>query len=598
MLLIRKISLTLIVVYSLAFSIVAVANSQTNEKTNLSAEKQLQALLESDWTRMMNYWPEFANYLGTATDEQNKRWQNVSLQSYKEKHHQDKNVLTTLANINRGELSEASQLNYDLFKWQYQMMVDEFQYSPHLIPITQLRGVQSLDDFVNFVPLNSANDYKNWLIRLNKIPELIDQNIELMQEGIRKGIVPPLQTMSRLPGQIEKQIVDKPEESLYYRVFSTFPDSLSASEQQEFQQQAKSVISKKLVPAYNKLLGFFNDKYLPACRKEDGVSSLPNGKAYYEYLVRYFTTTELTPDEIHQIGLQEVARNRAEMDKVIKEVNFKGSFQEFIHFLRTDPQFYYKTSEELFNAYLAVSKRLDPEVVHLFGKLPRAPYGLKAIPDAVAPDETTAYYNGPAADGSRAGMYFVNLYKPETRPKYEMEVLSVHEAVPGHHLQIALQMELGELPKFRRFLGFTVFTEGWGLYSERLGYDMGLYKDPYSRFGQLTYDMWRAVRLVVDTGIHYKGWSRQKAIDYFKENAAKSEQDITNEIDRYISWPGQALAYKIGQLKFIELRDKSKEKLGEQFDIKAFHDIVLGQGAVPLNVLENNVDKWLVSQSD
>ena len=264
--------------------------------------------------------------------------------------------------------------------------------------------------------------------------------------------------------------------------------------------------------------------------------------------------------------------------------------------MRTDPQFYYDTPEELFNAYLATSKRLDPELTKLFGKLPRAPYGLKPIPDNIAPDSTTAYYNPPSADGLRPGYYYVNLYKPETRPKYEIEVLSVHEAVPGHHLQLALQAELGELPMFRRFLGFTVFIEGWGLYSERLGYDMDLYQDPYSKFGQLTYDMWRSVRLVVDTGLHYKGWTRQQAIDYFKANAAKSEQDIINEIDRYISWPGQALAYKIGQLKMLELREKAKAQLGDKFDIRAFHDTMLGSGSVPLNVLEANIDTWIAEQ--
>jgi prolyl oligopeptidase len=304
----------------------------------------------------------------------------------------------------------------------------------------------------------------------------------------------------------------------------------------------------------------------------------------------------MTPDDIHRLGLQEVKRIREEMETIIKDVEFEGSFQDFLVFLRTDPQFYYDNPDDLYEAYLATCKRIDPELVHLFGKLPRMPYGVKPIPDSIAPDTTTAYYSDPAADGSRAGIYWVNLYRPEVRPKYEIEVLSVHEAMPGHHLQLALQQELTEMPMFRRYMWFTAFVEGWGLYSERLGYDLGLYQDPYSRFGQLTYDMWRAVRLVVDTGMHYKGWTRQQAIDFFKDNAAKAEHDIINEIDRYIGNPGQALAYKIGQLKILTLRERAENQLGDNFDIREFHDELLGAGALPLDLLELRMDKWLAAK--
>ena len=408
--------------------------------------------------------------------------------------------------------------------------------------------------------------------------------------------MPPKILMQRIPDQIALQLVEDAEQSPFYKTFANISDDIGEDERNRLQRLAKNIINESIVPAYREFSNYFNDVYLPASRDSIGASSLPNGEAFYEYRTRLYTTTRMTPDEIHRLGLNEVKRIRDEMQLLIDELEFNGSFQDFLHFLRTDPQFYYESPEALFEGYLAISKRIDPELVKVFGKLPRMPYGLRPIPDNIAPDTTTAYYSGPAADGSRPGYYYVNLYRPEVRPKYEMEVLSIHEAVPGHHLQIALQQELENLPNFRKFSGFTAFTEGWGLYSESLGYEMGFYKDPYSRFGALTYDMWRAVRLVVDTGMHYKGWTRQQAIDFFRDNAAKTQQDIVNEIDRYISWPGQALAYKIGQLKILELRHKAEQALGDDFDVRAFHDTLLGGGALPMEILETRMNRWLAEQ--
>jgi prolyl oligopeptidase len=417
-----------------------------------------------------------------------------------------------------------------------------------------------------------------------------------MEEGRESGYMPPKILMERIPAQISMQLVEDPEQSPFFKSFAAMPDSIVDADRERLQQLAKDLIDESVVPGYREFANYFNNVYLPASRDTIGASSLPDGEAFYEYRTRLYTTTQMTPDEIHRLGLNEVKRIRDEMQLVIDELEFEGSFDDFLTFLRTDPQFYYDTPEELFEGYLAISKRIDPELVKVFGKLPRMPYGLRPIPDNIAPDTTTAYYNRPAADGSRPGYYYVNLYRPEVRPKYEMEVLSIHEAVPGHHLQISLQMELEEMPNFRKYSGFTAFTEGWGLYSESLGYEMGFYKDPYSKFGALTYDMWRAVRLVVDTGMHYKGWTRQQAIDFFKDNAAKTEADIINEIDRYISWPGQALAYKIGQLKMLELRRKAEQALGNDFDIKAFHDALLGGGALPMEILETRMNRWLSEQ--
>ena len=539
--------------------------------------------------------PVWASMLGDRRF--NQSWSDLSPEAFAAYTAGDKQALSELSEIDRAQLSKEEQINYDLFKLRYEDRIERSGFSPHLIPISQRGGIQTLDERASRLRLMEAQDFEDWLARLDKIDVLMDQTIALMDEGIATGILPPKATMQRVPAQIKKQLVKRPEDSLFYKVFKELPSGIPKSDAVRIQSRAREVISSKVIPAYQRLNAYFNEVYYPACRDSFGVADLPNGKRYYEYLVKRFTTTDMTPDEVHQIGLREVKRIRDEMESAITESGFEGDFDEFVHFLRTDPQFYYDTPEALFEGYLAMSKRLDPELVHLFGKLPRMPYGLKKIPDVSAPDTTTAYYSRPAADGSRAGYYYVNLYKPETRPKWEMAVLSVHESVPGHHIQIALQQELEQLPNFRRYSGFTVFVEGWGLYSERLGYDMGLYDDPYDRFGQLTYDMWRAVRLVVDTGMHYKGWSRQRAIDYFKSNAPKSELDIINEIDRYISMPGQALAYKIGQLKILELRAEAEKRLGEDFDIRAFHDVVLGSGAIPLDVLQATVHDWLDQQT-
>ena len=556
-----------------------------------AVSKALHDLFTAEWDYDMQQRPEEASNLGDRR--WNDRWRDESLEAHARRDQHNQEVLARLAGIDRGALPPADQVNYDLFKKEYDDRVEEYKFHWFLLPLNQREGIQTSDDLADALRFETVKDYEDWIARLQAFPVLMDQTIALMREGIRERMVHPKVIMERIPAQIDKQIVAAPAQSPFYKPFVHFSRNISPTDQKRLQAAAQQAIQAQVVPAFQKFRNFFVKEYLPACYDQVGAWQLPHGDELYAFDVRHYTTTNQTPEQVHETGLREVARINAEMQQVMAKTGFKGSREEFFKFLRTDPRFFYKTPEELFEAYKALAKTVDPNLVKVFRTLPRQPYGVEAIPSEVAPDTTTAYYRQGAADGSRAGTYFVNLYQPDTRPKWEMTALTLHESVPGHHLQIALAQEMGEMPKFRRFAGYTAFIEGWGLYAESLGEDMGLYTDSYSKFGQLTYEMWRAVRLVVDTGIHAKHWTRDQAIQYFKQNAPKHELDIVNEIDRYIAWPGQALAYKTGELKIKELRARARQALGDQFDIKEFHDIVLGGGALPLDILERNVDDWI-----
>ncbi|SHH19567.1 DUF885 family protein [Massilia sp. CF038] len=554
----------------------------------------LHQLFADEWERGLRDSPENASYQGDARF--NDRWSDMSLQAIAKRDAADRDALARLHKIDRKTLSKIDKLNYDTFEWQLKQSVARQRFHEYLQPIGMSGGVQTLDGMVEVLPFSTEKDYKDWLVRLAALPALIDQNIILMQQGIKEGIMPPAVLMQRVSKQIARQAGAKPLESAFYKPFTKMPDSLSEAQKSALRSQAGRVIGEQVVPAYARLSKFFDSTYLPKSRNTIAASALPNGKAYYDLLASYYTTTDLSADAIHATGLAEVARIRARMEEVKNETGFKGTLEQFFTFLRSDPQFFHKNGADLLLSYQAMSKRIDPELVKVFSVLPRLTYGVRAIPDNIAPDTTTAYYQPAAADGTRAGFYYVNLYKPEVRPTWEMLALTLHEAVPGHHFQFARGLELDALPMFRKTAYFVAYGEGWGLYAEQLGYDMGLYDNPYDKFGQLTYEMWRAVRLVVDTGMHAKGWSRQQAIDYFKANAPKTEQDIVNEIDRYIGWPGQALAYKIGQLKISELRKRASTALGPRFDLRAFHDEILGTGSIPLGALETHIDAWIARQ--
>ena len=558
-----------------------------------ATEAELTAIIDDHWQWTLRQYPERRLEYGDRSG--NDQWTDMSLDAFQRRYKDEGRFVQRLEQIEPTTLSADAQVNRAMLLRQLRDNLTEYEDGLYLIALDMRSGPQHRHSMVDTLPMESAQDHEDWLNRLRGLPEQLSQYQALLSEGISRDRTQAQIVMSRVPSQIANLITDEASESPFYRAFATMPEGIDPDTQSSLQSAAATVIDEQVNPALQALLAFLESDYLPAARPP-GIGALPGGKQVYSRLAQHFTTTELTPDEIHEIGLREVARIRGEMEAVIDTVGFEGDIAAFNEVLRTDPQFYYETPEALLEGYQAVSKRLDPGLVNLFGKLPRAPYGVRPIPDEQAPDTTTAYYMRPAIDGSRPGWYYVNLYQPEVRPKFEMEVLSVHESVPGHHLQISLAQELTGLPEFRRNGGFTAFIEGWGLYSERLGYDMGLYKDPYSRYGQLVYDMWRAVRLVVDTGIHYFGWSRQKAIDYFIANAAKSEADIINEIDRYIGWPGQALAYKIGQMKMLELRGEAETALGEDFDIRTFHDHMLSAGALPLDILERRMDVWLAER--
>jgi uncharacterized protein (DUF885 family) len=446
------------------------------------------------------------------------------------------------------------------------------------------------------MPFDNAADYRRYLARLAALPTMVDQVIALMREGLRTGRVTPKVLMERVPAQIGAQIVEDSAASPFYRPFKRFPERIAGPERQALEAEAARHIREGVVPAYRRLLAFVRDEYLPRAGTSISASDRPDGAAWYAWRARLNTTTDLTVEQIHEIGLKEVARLRAAMDKLQAEIGYTGSRQEFFRYLRTDPKFFETTPEAVLQHYRAVAKRVDPELARIFHVLPRMPYGVRAVPPEAAPAATAGYYTGGAFDGSRPAWFYANTYQPESRPRWEMLALTLHEAVPGHHTQFARALELDGLPMFRKTAYFVAYGEGWALYAEQLGYDMGLYDDPYERFGQLAYEMWRAVRLVVDTGMHAKGWSRDQAIAYFKDHTPKAELDIVNEIDRYIGDPGQALAYKIGQLKISELRRRAEQRLGERFDLRAFNDAVLATGSVPLTALDKRIDDWLQPQ--
>jgi uncharacterized protein (DUF885 family) len=587
--------------------IVRHANAAPPPDAQAEEARKFRSFLDADWKRWMHEYPDVATNVGYPG--QNNRWTDDSPAGIEKRKQHLAESIAQLKTIHADALPESEKLNFDLYSQLLETSQQGLQYGDDpmpfrfvvprslWMPLNQMEGIQqgAADTLAN-TPHHTVADYEIVVERLKALPALVEQQIVLLQDGLKKGYTPPKITMRDVPKQIADLIPADPLASALLQPFTEFPTGFPEADRNRLTEQAKRIYTSAVAPAFQKLHDYVANTYLPACRENIAATSLQNGAAAYAFHVRWQTTTELTPQQIHEIGLSEVKRIRGEMDKVIASANFKGTFHDFTEFLRTDPRFYYDQPEDLVNGYRIIAKKIDPELAHEFGKLPRLPYGICVIPEFKAPSQTTAYYQPGSPAVGRPGCYFVNTYNLHARPKWEMEALSLHEAVPGHHLQLSLSQEMENVPEFRKNVGYSAFVEGWALYGESLGEELNLYKDSYSKFGQLSYEMWRAVRLVVDTGMHSMGWTREQAIQFFKDNTGKTDQDITVEVDRYIVWPGQALAYKLGQLKIRELRTKAEKQLGPNFNVRQFHDAILEQGSVPLDVLESHISHWLSVQ--
>ncbi len=575
-------------------SVIAVALACTLsacQVTNIDADQQFTQVAEN----IVNYRQSISPY-GKENGVDGYLLENLSAEFLEQKYKKNTELLAELDAIDRDKLSEENRINLTILRGQVQNSVDEYVFNAHYMPLTSEYGFHSsLSFMISSSDYTKPQDYQLYLAKLQQIPRYFSQNIGWMRKGLEVGLTQPKAVLEGYQDSITAYIVDDATQSEFYKPFLNNTAGLSDSEFAALQKQAQTIIKEQVIPAYQGYLTFFNNEYQPGARTDIGISSTPNGKAFYENRAKYYTTTDMTPKEIHELGLQEVARIRAEMEKIIEKVGFEGSFADFVHFLRTDPQFYAKTPKDLLKEASYIAKKMDAQLPKLFHTLPRMPYGVAPVPESIAPKYTTGRYSGSRRD-DQAGYYWVNTYALDKRPLYVLEALTLHEAVPGHHLQISLNAELESLPSYRRNAYLSAFGEGWGLYSEFLGIEAGFYQDPYSDFGRLTYEMWRAARLVVDTGMHMYGWSRERAMKFMSENTALSLHNVKTETDRYISWPAQALSYKIGELTIKRLRHEAEQALGQDFDIREFHHRILRHGSVPMSVLEEQIQLYIKAE--
>ena len=579
-------------VISLSLAILAALGLAAAER---DAGGRLHELFEREWEWRLEENPLLATDVGRH--EYNDRLPSVAPEDRERRAEATRGFLEELEAIDRAGLSDDDRVSYDIFRSQLEERLAEHRFGDWQVPINADSGFHiGLARLPDEVPLATVEDYENYLARLGAFPRYFGEQIANMRLGLERGMTIPRVVLDGYETTIAAHAVDDAAESVFWAPFEAFPTGVPAADHERLREEGGRAIREAVVPAYRSFHRFFREEYVPGARETLGASELPDGEDYYAFLVEGFTTLDVTPQQVHAIGLREVERIRAEMNAVIAEVGFEGSFAEFLEHLRTDPRFYPENAEELLQRAAWIAKKMDGKLPSLFKTLPRLPYGVEPVPDHMAPKYTAGRYVGAPKGSTQAGTYWVNTYDLPSRTLYTLEALTLHEAVPGHHLQNALAQELEDLPDFRQFSYLSAFGEGWGLYSERLGLEAGFYTDPYSNFGRLTYEMWRACRLVVDTGLHAMGWSRQQAMDYLAERTALSLHEVRTETDRYISWPGQALAYKMGELKIRELRKRAEDALGTAFDLREFHDTVLLHGSVPLPVLEENVERWIAAE--
>src|SRR5213594_729513 len=555
---------------------------------------ELDRLYEDYWNFVLKEDPRYATYLGDHRYDG--ELEDASEEAFRRRASQYEEYLDRLRACSR-PVAGTGRLNYELFELELKDAIEELSFRPWLTPITQQQGAHiAVPELVTYHPFRSVQDFGNYLSRLREFPRLIDQIIANMRLGVREKQVLPRIIVEKIVPQLRAQMVPEPEKSVFYEPINSTSKEVSAEDARHLREKGTDVIQGSIVPSYEKLARFVEEEYLPASRSEVGIWAVPQGRERYAFHVRHFTTTKLSPDEIHKVGLGELTKIRAEMVEVMGRLGFKGTVQQFLERLRTDREMYYPDGEALLAGFKSILEKMDGAIPRLFGRLPKAKYGFREIEKFRAEAAPEAYYYPPPDDGSRPGYFYVNTFRPETRPKYTMESLAYHEAVPGHHLQLAIQQELTGLPMFRRHGGYTAFVEGWAHYAEALPKEIGFYSDLYSEFGRLSGSAWRAARLVVDTGIHQMRWTREEAIRFMKENTGASEHNIVSEVDRYVAWPGQALAYKIGQLKILENRGRAEQVLGGRFDVRMFHDKLLAEGAVPLDIVEDEMGRWVDDQ--
>ena len=575
-------------------------NASAGIVSELSAEQQLDVLVAQYYDESLTYSPISATYNGR--NEFNDQFTpEISKENRAKKAAFYKKYQQRLNFIDKAQLTGQSLLSFEILERDLALKLEGMQFPDYLLPINQMAGAHNT--FAGFgsgqsaQPFNTVEDYTAFMSRSEGFVKWLASVERSMAQGIKLGITLPKPLAEKLQPQFAAHVVKNAEDSLFWGPIKKLPDSFSAQQKQKITAQYRQLIMQHLVPAYRSMSDFLANQYIANSRESVGYSDLPNGKAWYEYQIKKNTTLSLSADEIHDIGLSEVSRILSEMKKVKETVGFKGELSEFFDHLRNSDEFYYNTPQELIAAYENVKKKIDARLPLLFNIAPKAPYVVKAVEAYRAQSAAGASYASPAPDGSRPGIFYINTYNLKAQPKFLLETLSIHEAAPGHHFQIALQQEIDGLPDFRKFGGYTVFAEGWALYAESLGKELGLFTDPYMWYGRLSDEQLRAMRLVLDTGFHAKGWTRQQGIDYMLANSSMAKSDVIAEVERYIAWPGQALSYKLGQFKIQELRDFSKKELGNKFDIKAFHTQILIDGALPMPILEEKIKRWVKSQS-